>query len=89
MEGILHIKDVYYNDCNVMSKGFVLIHTSATNCYTYLKLSTDMSSTSFVSHFGVTTKVVNDKDKPFMSKNTKKYYIKSSFGEVTLMVRLP
>ena len=39
-----------------------------------------MSSMSFVSHFGVPTKVVSNNNMSFKLKDTKKYYIEFSFG---------
>ena len=74
--GPLFVKDIYSKSSDV-NKCFILILTCATSRFTYLELSPDMTSVSFIncfkrfiSRFGTPTKVVNDNFKSVKSNET-------------------
>ena len=78
--GPLFVKDIYSKSSDV-NKCFILIFTCATSRFTYLELSPDMTSVSFINCFkrfisrcGTPTKVVSDNFKSFKSNETKAYF---------------
>ena len=78
--GPLFVKDIYSKSSDV-NKCFILIFTCATSQLTYLELSPDMTSVSFIncfkrfiSHRGTPTKVVSDNFKSFKSNKTETYF---------------
>ena len=78
--GPLFIKDIYSKSSDV-NKYFIVICMCATSRFTYLELSPDMTSVSFISCFkrfisrcGTPTKVVSDNFKSFKSNETEAYF---------------
>ena len=85
--GPLFVEDIYSksSDANIC---FILIFTCATSQFTYLELSTDMISVSFINCFkkfispcGTPAKAFSDNFKSFKSNKTEVYFKKSMLHE--------
>ena len=77
----LFVRDIYPKSSDV-NKCFIFIFTCVTSRFTYLELSPDMTSVSFIncfkrfiSRYGTPTKVESDNFKSFKSRETEAYFI--------------